>query len=113
MARYLVWLLLIVGFVAGLIVLGRWAGDRLRTDEPYQVSLESIGCNAPPGMSRIDFLKEVHYLSPNDDRFSVLQPRLIDHLRRLFEKHPAVEALEEVNVEPPRRVVVNLRFKKQ
>ena len=113
MARYLVWLLLIVGFVAGLILLGRWAGVRLQTDEPYQASLESIECDAPPGMSRIDFLKEVHYLSPNEDRFSVLRPQLIEYLRGLFEKHPAVEALEEVNVEPPRRVVVKLRFKKQ
>ena len=113
MTRYLVWLLLIVGFVAGLIFLGRWGGDQLQTDDRYQVMVESIECDAPAGKTRIDFLKEVRYLSPNEDRFSVLEPRLTEHLRRLFELHPDVEALEEVNVEPPRRVVVKLRFKKQ
>src|SRR5262249_19511492 len=51
--------LILVGFLVGLIALGRAAREQLREQERYSVSFSDIDCPPPPHRDRRDFLDEV------------------------------------------------------
>jgi hypothetical protein len=91
--------LLIVGLlVLGVIVAGRWALERLHTQDRYQFPFTEIECPAPPGRSRAEFLAEVQYLGGLPDKVSPLDRELPDRLRTAFSKHPWVEYVTRVEV---------------
>src|SRR5687767_7551343 len=56
----------------GVVWLGRYLGERL-PDGPA-VGLADVECEAPPGMTRREFLEEAQYLAGLPDRLNGLDP---------------------------------------
>lgn len=83
-------------------------GDR----ERYQVRFADLDCDAPAGMNRHTFLAEVRYVANVPDTFNLMADPDHDRLTAAFGKHPWVEAVEGIDVQPPARVNVRLRFRK-
>jgi hypothetical protein len=104
-----------LGVVAGLLFGLGWVGDqarhRLGPHKRYQVRFTDIECDTPPGRDRPTFLSEVRYVSDVPDTFQLLDPELRPKLSAAFAGHPSVEAVDGVDVEPPDRVRVRVRFR--
>ena len=103
---------LVIAFVAGLIVLGQWGRGQIRDQERYAVPFADIDCPAPPGLSRREFLDEVQYLARLPERLGILDDVLSKRLEAGFGKHPWVEKVEKINLQPPRQIQVQLRFRR-
>ena len=97
--------------LAGVIAVGNAARDSLGRPDRYQFAFSEIECPSPPGMDRATFLGEVQYNGQFDDRIYVLDPTLAERLRTAFERHRRVEQVVKVQVLPPKRVVVELKFR--
>jgi hypothetical protein len=106
-------LVLAAAVLAAVIAVGRWSRGQLKDDPAYAVKLDDIDFDAPPGMSRRDFLADLHYLARDDDRFSALDMRLGQRMKELFGRHPAVAEVVDTTVSLPNKVHVELRFKKR
>ena len=100
--KVLVLLLLVVGAVGGLIYLGQWALEEIRHQDRYNVPFADIDCTPPPGLTRGEFLDEVVYLSRPKDPLKLLDEDLPRKLTAAFAKHPWVEKVDGVSVQPPR-----------
>ena len=109
--RALVVLLLVGGFLAGVIYLGRLARDSLREHERYAIAFGEIECEPPPGMSRRDFLDEVQYVASLPARVRLLDDDLPGRLREGFAKHAWVERVADLTIAPPTRVAVKLIYR--
>jgi hypothetical protein len=107
--------LLTLVFGSGLVVALGWLGglarDSLGPRDRYRVSFAQIECDTPPGLDRARFLSEVRYASNASESFQLLDPALSRKLSSAFAAHPWVETVESVEVEPPARVTVRLRFR--
>lgn len=90
----------------GLVALHRSTREALREDERYLVPVAEIDCPAPPGEDRAQFLSEVRYLADLPARLSVLEEDLPARLAAAFGRHPWVERVDRVAVEPDRQVRV-------
>ncbi|HJZ55180.1 MAG TPA: hypothetical protein VKE74_09490 [Gemmataceae bacterium] len=104
-----------LGVVAALLFGLGWLGDearkRLGPHDRYRVRFADIDCDAPPGIDRPTFLSEVRYIGDLPDTFQILDPDLGAKLTAAFAAHPWVESVDGVDVEPPGRVRVRLRFR--
>jgi cell division septal protein FtsQ len=101
--RGVAWLLLVAAVLAGVIVWGRLSRG--------QVAFEDIDCNAPPGLSRSDFLGEVRYVSRLPARLPVADVETHAVLREAFQKHPWVLSVEAIEPQLPDRLRVQLTFR--
>ena len=104
-------LLLAVGFVAGLIWLGRWGLEQLRGQDRYLVDVGEIEVEPPAGLERAEFLGQVQYESRLSAKLDLLDEELPLKLRDAFAKHPWVEKVDAVRPEPPRRIAVKLTYR--
>lgn len=95
----------------GVVALGQWSWQRLRGRERYTLPFADIECVPPAHLSRADFLEEVRYLAGAPPGLSLLDDRLAARLSRQFAGHPWVEKVERVEITPPRRVSVQLRYR--
>jgi hypothetical protein len=105
-------ILLAAALLAGLIALGRWGLAELRGRERYAVRFANIACTPPPGMTRSEFLDEVQYLSRLPDRLGLLDEDLTQKLTAAFARHPWVEKVQDVVLQPPRHIDVKLTLRK-
>jgi hypothetical protein len=103
-------LVLVAGFLAGVIWLGHWGLSQVHDQDRYLAPFADIDCNAPESMDRHEFLDEVQYLSRLPDWLNVLDDELPAQLHKAFTRHPWVEKAE-VAVAPPRQVTVRLTFR--
>jgi hypothetical protein len=102
-------LALVVLFLGAVILAGHWGLEQLRGRERYDISLADIECEPPVGMDRKTFLGQVRYYAPTlPERVNLLDEQLSDKLREGFAKHPWVENVTDVEIKPPRQVVVKL-----
>lgn len=108
--RYSGPLLVVSALLAGLIVAGRWAHERVRSLDRYHFPFAEIECPAPPGATRADFLAEVQYLGSLPDRVSLVETDLPSRLNAAFAKHPWVERVERVEI-GSHRVEARLLFR--
>lgn len=97
--------------LAGIIAVGNVARDSLGPQHRYEMPFAEIECPAPPGMDHSKFLGEVQYNGQFDDTLNLLDADLPGRLRAAFEQHRRVERVLNVRVLPPKRVVVELKFK--
>ena len=109
--RALVVLLLVGGFLAGVIYLGHLARESLREHERYTIAFADVECTPPPGMSRRDFLDEVQYVASLPARVRLLDDDLPTRLREGFAKHAWVARVADVTIAPPARVEVKLIYR--
>ena len=102
-------LALVILFLGGIIVAGHWAHEQLQGRDRYEISLNDIECAPPVGMDKKTFLEQVRYYAPTlPERVNVLDKQLSDKLHDGFAKHPWVEKVTDVEITPPRHVVVKL-----
>ncbi len=97
--------------LGGVLFLGHLAVAHLRQQEEFKFRFAAIDCPAPAAMTRGDFLDEVQYLSDLPVELSCLEDDLPRLLAEAFARHPWVERVERVQVFPPDRVQVWLRFR--
>lgn len=104
-------LLAIVGMVFALGLLGDAALQRLSGHGRYRVRFADVQCESPRGMDRAAFLTEVRYLSEFPETFHALGDGERERLAAAFAKHPWVERVDGVNVEPGNVVRASLAFR--
>jgi hypothetical protein len=104
-------LLAVAGAVFALDLLGEAALRRIGLNGRYRVRFAEVQCEAPLGMDRAAFLTEVRYLSEYPEAFHALDDAERERLAAAFSKHPWVERVEAVNVEPGNVVRVSLMFR--
>lgn len=97
--------------LAGLVVLGRAARDRLRQEERYTLAFTAIACEPPPGSEREAFLGEVQYLAHLPARLNLLDEELPGRLFLAFARHPWVAKVQQVQVQLPDRLEVRLTYR--
>ena len=95
----------------GLNRLGREASLRVGERGRYETRLADVDCPTPPFMDRVRFLSEVQRAGGLPDTFQLLDAALPDRLRAAFGRHPWVERVEAVHVEPGATVRVALKFR--
>ena len=103
-------LLLVAGFLGGVIWAGRWGMEQLRGRDRYTIAFVDIECDPPTGIykSKQEFLDEVLYKSRLPGRLHLLDEDLGERLREGFARHPWVEKVEAVQIKPPKHIVVKL-----
>jgi hypothetical protein len=97
--------------LAGLLFLGREAGERLHDERRCTASFAGIECEPQGSLDRPDFLTEVQYLGGLPDQLDLLDPELPSRLARVFANHPWVEEVRRVEVTPPRRIRIHLAYR--
>lgn len=107
----LFWVVVVAGIVGAVIWLGRAGRERLQDHPKYQVAVREIECDVPLGMAREAFLDEVQYVGQLSPKVSILDENLPDRLREAFATHPWVLKVDDVTIEPSRRVAVRLTFR--
>jgi hypothetical protein len=95
----------------GLMTLARMTREKARASERYTALFADIECAPPPEGSRAAFLNEVRYLTDFPERLHLLDDDLKQRLYEAFSQHPWVEKVERVEVEPPRQIIVALRYR--
>lgn len=105
-------LLTVTGAVFALDLLGEAALRRIGLHGRYRVRFADVQCESPHGIERAAFLTEVRYLSEFPEAFHALDEAERERLSAAFAKHPWVERVEAVNVEPGNVVRVSLVFRK-
>jgi hypothetical protein len=114
--RWLVQGVVVIGvaaaFLGGVLFLGRWGLEQIRGQERYLVPFADIECTPPPGLTRAAFLDEVQYESCLPDRVGLLDDDLVQKLTAAFAKHPWVERVDRVLLQPPRKVYVQLAIRR-
>jgi hypothetical protein len=97
--------------LAGVLVLGQWARDRLRGNDRYAVAMTDIDCAAPPGLDRQAFLEEVQYLANLPDKLDLLDDELPRKLAEALELHPWVARVERVEKVSPSGLRAEITFR--
>jgi len=77
----------------------------------YEFRFADIQCNLPPATDRAIFLAEVRYVANMPETFHALTQEERERLTAAFGKHPWVDRVEAIDVEPPATVKVRLRFR--
>ena len=108
-------LVLALALVAGTILMfNLLSGEALRrigNSGRYRTKFADIQCDAPRGMDRSTFLTEVRYLSAFPEVFHGLDESERQQLAAAFAKHPWVESVDAVEVEPGNVVRVKLTYR--
>lgn len=113
--RPIITVLVTLGLVAALLFGLSRLGDEARRNigprDRYALRFADIRCAAPPGMTSEAFLAEVQYNADTAATFQALDPDLKAKLTTAFAAHPWVASVDEVKVEPPDAVSVQLTFR--
>lgn len=107
-----VFVLLVGGFLGGLVVLAQWGLEQIRHQARYEIPFTSVNCPVPPTQSINEFLDEVQYLGSLPDKVVLLDPELPSKLEAAFLKHPWVERVEKVVLTPPKSVMVHVVYRR-
>lgn len=99
------------GVFAGLYYAGRWAGAEVAARERYAVPVDELRVNTPPHTPPAKFLTEVRLLGNLPDTVQAVDPALPAQLAEAFRKHPWVDDVTAVGVEPDGGVRVELKFR--
>jgi len=101
----------VVGTVAAIAWIGGVAGERVSGNERYSVRVAEIHCDAPSGTDRSTFLTEVRYLADLPETVQNVDPELAKKLSLAFARHPWVQSVNGVRVEPNGAIHVDLTFR--
>jgi len=104
-----IWPLTIIGLsFAGFMCLGFWLRQHVRPLN--SLSFDKIDCPDPPGSKHEEFLGEVRYLGELPEKLSILDDSTVQRVAGAFGKHPWVEKVIRVDLDP-RRSRVRLAFR--
>jgi hypothetical protein len=106
-----IWPLTIICILlAGLMCLGFWLRQQVRPLDLYSLGFDKIDCLDPPGRKHEEFLGEVRYLGELPEKLTILDESTVQRVAGAFGKHPWVEKVLRVDLEP-RRPRVELVFR--
>src|SRR5262245_18585271 len=88
------------GVFAALYYAAKWAGGEVAARERYAVPVAELRVNAPPHTDPAKFLTEVKLLGNLPDTVQAVDPALPAQLAEAFRKHPWVDDVTAVAVEP-------------
>jgi hypothetical protein len=101
---------LAVGLVLfGIVALGRAAKADLPQSPEQVVQFLRLEPNAPAGLARDAFLREVQYVGDLPDGLDRADESTLPSLRTAFERHPWVEGVERLEVAPHCPVHIRVR----
>lgn len=109
--RLILLVLLVGGFLGGVILLGQLTFEQLRHHERYVLPVTKIECSPPPGMERIEFLEEVQYYARLPVQLHLLEENLPKKLAEALAHHPWVKRVDLVEIIPPRQVRAHLTYR--
>jgi len=92
-------------------LIGGEALRRIGQHGRYRVAFAEVKCDPPRGLDRAAFLNEVRYLSGFPETFHPLDESDRTKLAAAFARHPWVEHVEDVIVEPGTIVRVKLTYR--
>jgi hypothetical protein len=114
--RWLVQLLLPLALGAGLlgvvVWMGRHLGSRLEDGGEHSLAFADIECDAPPGMTRAEFLGEAQYLAGLPDRLGALAPSTPQQVFDALALHPWVARVRRVEFPTPGTARADLEFRR-
>jgi len=93
------------------VAAGKLALEQLRDSDRYVMPFTDIECSPPPPQDRDEFLLEVRYRNEMPEQLHLLEADLASRLAAAFARHPWVEKVGQVKIEPPRRVLVRLTYR--
>jgi hypothetical protein len=96
--------------VGGILAAGHFLREDLRSRDRHLFAVGEIECAPPPGMTREQFLSEVHYYGQLPEKMSALDDGINEKLSAAFAKHPKVRRVESVTIVPPKQVKIVLVF---
>ncbi|MCE9532159.1 MAG: hypothetical protein K8T89_13705 [Planctomycetes bacterium] len=96
--------------VAGVLAVGSWLRDG-PARERSKFSISEVECDPPAGQTREAFLGQVHYYGQLPEKLSTLDADMPDRLRTAFGRHPKVERVGNVAINPPNRVRVEIYYR--
>jgi len=99
------------GALAGLAWLGTRAGNDVAPNARYTVAFAEIECDAPPGLEAKPFLTEVRFINDLPETLQSVDPKLSEHLKAAFAKHPWVLEVGAVTVTAQGTIRVELTFR--
>lgn len=99
------------GVFAGLHFAGQRAGAEVAARERYAVPVTELRVNTPPQLDTAKFLAEVRLLGNLPESVQSVDPNLPARLPEAFRKHPWVDDVAAVAVDPDGGVRVDLRFR--
>jgi len=97
--------------LAGVVTLGRLAADDLHQHERYALAFDEVRCEAPPGLRREEFLREVQYEAELPDHLDRFDVDLVSRLRAAFLRHPWVERVERVEMTSSGPLHIHLTYR--
>jgi hypothetical protein len=106
-------LVLVILLLGSLIWAGRWGLEQIRGSDRYLVAFADIQCDPPPGLTKADFLDEVQYLSRLPKTLSLVDEKLQPQLREGFALHPWVAKVDDVEINPPKQIVIRMTYRKE
>ncbi len=106
---------LTLAIVGGIVLSFDWLGGealrRIGLRGRYRVPFSEIECDPPAGLTRTTFLTEVRYLSNFPESFHAVDETERRQLAEAFARHPWVESVEGVEVEPGNVVRVKSKYR--
>jgi hypothetical protein len=109
--RWLVQLLFPLALGAGLLGGVVWLGRYLGSDE-HSLAFADIECDAPPGMTRAEFLGEAQYLAGLPDRLRAQDPATRQRVFDALALHPWVARVHRVEFPTPGSARADLEFRR-
>ncbi len=98
--------------IGGIVAISARLRDDSRLRERHAFAIVDIQCEPPPGQTRERFLEEVQFYGQLPEKLNALDGDVPDRLKAAFGKHPQVERVGNVSLEPPNRVRVELSYRK-
>jgi hypothetical protein len=101
----------IAALVAGLLALDHFARQQVHGWDRYTVLFSDIECTPPEGLGRREFLDQVQYLASFPEHLHNLEEGLAARLAQGFARHPLVERVRGLEIQPTGKIRVQLEYR--
>ena len=100
------------GLLGGVVALKRYLTPRLGDSTEQTIAFADIECEAPPGMTRTEFLSEAQYLAGLPDRLPALAPATRQRIFDALALHHWVARVRRVEFPTPGEARADLVFRR-
>jgi hypothetical protein len=98
--------------LGGVVVLGRYLTSRMEDAGEATIAFADIECDAPPGMTRADFLDQAQYLAGLPDRLAATAPATRHRIFDALALHPWVARVRRVEFPVTGEARADLEFRR-
>jgi hypothetical protein len=97
--------------IAAVLLAGTLLRERLRQDGVKAIAFTDIECDPPDGLTRVEFLQQVQYLTNVPDQINLLDPDVSARIDEALSAHPLVAEVQRVEQLPAGRLRVQLVYR--